>query len=175
VGILALYTGLAALVHFLLAFPSRHRFLDRKWSAVVLYGPAVILVLVTVGTLNLPVEIISRNVVGMLSMFVGALYFLSAVMLLIWRYGTASPADRAAHGLGVMLVGILAAVVPLLLYPVVTGLWPGTAKYYEIVASTYSPPLTLALIPLAFSVATIRSARSKTGRDTLAAPSTPFR
>jgi membrane-associated protease RseP (regulator of RpoE activity) len=163
VAILALYTGLAAFVHFLLAFPSRHRFLDRRWSAVVLYGPAVILVLVTVGTLNLPVEIVSRNVVGMLSILFGALYFLSAFVLLIWRYGTASPADRAAHGLGIMLVGILAAFVPLLLYPVVTGLWPGSTKYYEIIASTYSPPLTLALIPIAFSVAVIRSARRKKG------------
>lgn len=163
VAILALYTGITALVHFLLAFPSRRRFLDRRWAAVVLYGPAVIVVLVSVGTLNLPIEIISRNVLGRLSTLVGALYFLSAIVLLIWRYVVASRADRAKHGLGIMLLGTLAAFVPLFLYPIVTRLWPGSARYYQIIYSTYSPPLTLALIPIAFSVAAVRSARSKKG------------
>jgi hypothetical protein len=163
VAILALYMGLTALVHFLLAFPSRRRFLDRRWATGVLYGPAVIVVLVTVGMLNLPTEIVSRNVLGVLSTLFGALYFLSAILLLIWRYVAASRADRAKHGLGIMLLGTLAAFVPLLLYPVVTSLWPGSARYYQIIASTYSPPLTLALIPIAFSVAAVRSARSQKG------------
>jgi hypothetical protein len=163
VAILALYTGIAAFVHFLLAFPSRRRFLDRRWAAVVLYGPAVIVVLVSVATLNLPIEIISRNVIGMLSTLFGALYFLSAVVLLIWRYVAASRADRARHGLGIMLLGTLAAFVPLLLYPVVTSLWPGSARYYQIIASTYSPPLTMVLVPIAFSVAAVRSARNRKG------------
>lgn len=162
VAILALYTGISALVHFLLAFPSRLRFLDRRWAPVVLYGPAVILALVSVGTLNLPIEIASRNLLGMLATLFGALYFLSASVLLIWRYVAASRAERARHGLGIMLLGTLAAFVPLLLYPVVTSLWPGSARYYQVIASTYSPPLTLALIPIAFSVAAVRSARSKT-------------
>jgi membrane-associated protease RseP (regulator of RpoE activity) len=163
VAILALYMGITALVHFLLAFPSRRRFLDRRWAAVVLYGPAVLVVLLSVGTLNLPIEIISRNVLSMLSTLFGALYFLSAIVLLIWRYVAASRADRAKYGLGIMLLGTLAAFVPLLLYPVVTSLWPGSARYYQIIASTYSPPLTLALIPIAFSVAVVRSARSTKG------------
>ena len=46
------------------------------------------------------------------------------------------------------LAGTLAAFVPLVLYPLVTRLWPGSARYYQIIASTYSPPLTLALIPM---------------------------
>jgi membrane-associated protease RseP (regulator of RpoE activity) len=161
VGILALYIGITALVHFLLAFPSRRRFLDRRWAAVVLYGPAVIAVLVSVGTLNLPIEITFRNVLGMLATLFGALYFLSAIVLLVWRYVAAGRAERAKHGLGIMLLGTLAAFVPLLLYPVVTSLFPGSASYYQIIASTYSPPLTLVLIPIAFSVAAVRSARSK--------------
>lgn len=161
VAILALYTGITALVHFLLAFPSRRPFLDRWWAPVVLYGPAVIVVLVSVGTLNLPLEIISRNLLGMLSTILGAAYFLSAIVLLVWRYVAASRAERARHGLGIMLVGTLAAFGPLLLYPVVTSLWPDSARYYQIFYSTYSPPLTLALIPVAFSVAAVRSARSK--------------
>ncbi len=163
VAILALYTGITALVHFLLAFPSRRRFLDRRWAPVVLYGPAVFVVLVSVGTLNLPVEITSRNVLGMLSTVFGAAYFLSAIVLLIWRYVAASRADRAKHGLGIMLGGTLAAFGPLLLHPVVTSLWPDSARYYQIIYSTYSPPLTLVLIPIAFSVAAVRSARSKRG------------
>lgn len=118
VAILALYTGMTALVHFLLAFPSRRPFL-------------------------------------------GAAYFLSAIVLLVWRYVAASRAERAKHGLGIMLLGTLAAFVPLLLYPVVTSLFPGSARYYKIISSTYSPPLTLVLIPIAFSVAAVRSARSK--------------
>ncbi len=163
VAILALYIGMTALVHFLLSFPSRSRFLDRRWAPVVLYGPAVIVVLVSVGTLNPPIKITSRNVLGMLSILFGGLYFLSAIVLVIWRYVAASRANRARHGLGIMLLGVLAAFVPLLLYPVVTSLWPGSARYYRIISSTYSPPLTLALIPIAFSVAAARSARSKKG------------
>lgn len=161
VGILALYMGITALVHFLLAFPSRRPFLDRRWAPVVLYGPAVIAVLVSVGTLSLPIAITSRNVLGMVATLFGALYFLSAIVLLVWRYVAASRRERAEHGLGIMLLGALAAFVPLLLYPVVTSLWPGSASYYQIIASTYSPPLTLVLIPIAFSVAAVRSARSK--------------
>ena len=143
VAILALYMGMTALVHFLLAFPSRRRFLDRRWAAVILYGPAVIVVLLTVGALNLPIEITSRKVLGMSSLLFGAGYFLAAIVLLIWRYVAANRADRAKHGLGIMLLGTLAAFVPLLLYPVVTRLWPGSTRYYQIIASTYSPPLTL--------------------------------
>lgn len=161
VAILALYAGIAALVHFLLAFPDRHRFLRWRWAPGVLYGPAAIAVLVSVGGLNLPTGTISRTVLGMLSTVVPAVYLLSAIVLLIWRYVAASPADRSKHGLSVMLAGTLAAVGPLLLYPVVTSLWPDSAKYYQIIASTYSPPLTLALIPIAFSVAAVRSVRSK--------------
>ncbi|HUF10172.1 MAG TPA: PDZ domain-containing protein [Rhodothermales bacterium] len=161
VAILALYMGMTALVHFLIAFPSRRPFLDRWWAPVVLYGPAVIVVLVSIGTLNLPFEIISRRLLGMLSTILGAAYFLSAIVLLVWRYVAASRAERARHGLGIMLVGTLAAFGPLVLYPVVTSLWPDSARYYQIFYSTYSPPLTLALIPVAFSVAAVRSARSK--------------
>jgi hypothetical protein len=161
VAILVLYTGMTALVHFLLAFPSRRPFLDRRWAPVVLYGPALIVVLVSVGTLNLSFEIISRNLLGMLSTILGGAYFLSAIVLLVWRYVAASRAERARHGLGMMLAGTLAAFGPVVLYPVVTSLWPASTRFYQIFYSTYSPPLTLALIPVAFSVAAVRSARSK--------------
>ena len=169
-GILALYAGLAALVHFLLVFPFRAPFLDRRWAGVGLYGPAVTAVLVSVATLNLPNGIASRTMLGMLSTLFGAVYFVSAVVLVIWRYAAATQAERARHGLGIMLLGMLAAFVPLLLYPVVTSLWPASASYYRIIASTYSPPLTLALIPIAFSVAAVRSARSKTSVEVALAP-----
>ncbi len=101
----------------------------------------MIVVLVSVGMLHLPISATARNVLGMSSVLFGALYFLSAIVLLIWRYVAASRADRAKHGLGIMLVGTLAAFLPLLLYPVITRLWPSSAKYYQIIASTYSPPL----------------------------------
>jgi hypothetical protein len=121
----------------------------------------VIVVFITIGTLAFPISLISRNVLGMSSLILGALYFLSAIVLLIWRYLSASRADRITHGLRVMLVGTLAAFVPLILHPVVTSLWPGSARYYRVIASTYSPPLTLVLIPIAFSVAAVRSARRR--------------
>jgi hypothetical protein len=121
----------------------------------------VILVLVTVGTLNLPLAIISRKLLGISSLILGAAYFLLATVLLVWRYVAASRAERATHGLGLMLLGTLAAFVPLLLYPIVTSLWPGSASVYQVIASTYSPPLTLALIPITFSVAVVRSARGR--------------
>jgi hypothetical protein len=161
VAILALYAGIAALVHFLLALPPRHRLLLSRSALVVLYGPAAIAVLVSIAGLNLPTGTIPRSVLGTLSTVVPAVYLLSAIVLLIWRYVAASRADRSKRGLNVMLAGMLAAVGPLLLYPVVTSLWPDSTRYYQIIASTYSPPLTLALIPIAFSVAVLRSARSE--------------
>ena len=161
VGILALFTGLAALVHFLLAFPNRRGFLDRRWAPTLLYGPVAFVVIVSVAMLNLPLATNVRGVLGTLSALFGGVYLLTAVLLLIWRYGAASRGERAEHGLGIMLLGVLVAAAPVLLYPVVVGLWPEGIRYYQIIYSSYSPPLTLALIPITFSLAVMWSAGSR--------------
>jgi hypothetical protein len=162
VAILALYTGITALVHFLLLFPSRHRFLSWRWAPVVLYAPAVTVVLVSIATLVVSIPTASRYL-GMLFIIFGAVYLVSAIVLLIWRYVAAKRAERAMHGLGLMLGSTLAVFGPLLLYPVFTNVWPDSVRFYRVIYSMYSPPLTLPLIPIAFSVAAVRSARSRRG------------
>jgi hypothetical protein len=115
--------------------------------------------LFSIGVLAVSNPMASRYL-GILSIVVSAAYFLSAVGLLFWRYVAAASPDRTKHGLGIMCASVLVVVVPLLLYPVLTNVWPDSVRFYQVIYSTYSPPLTLPLIPIAFSVAAVRSARS---------------
>ncbi|MBI4266736.1 MAG: hypothetical protein HY657_20405 [Acidobacteria bacterium] len=169
VVVVTFVVGIVALVHFLLAFPSRRAFLDRRWATVILYGPGAIVALITIGDLVHPIELKSGRgnlVIGMLYNVFMAVYFLWAIVLLVWRYVATQPSERAMHGLGIMLASTVLAFGPFLVYPIVTSLWPASMKAYQL----YSPysSFTFALIPIAFSVAAVRSARSKRAAERVA-------
>jgi PDZ domain len=151
--------GIAALLHFLLAFPTPRPFLQRKSATGWLYGPAILLSLCVIGFSVLQpdstsgVNIFFRTA---FSLLIG-IYFLLAIVVLVRRYGAASPSDRAAFGLGLMVAGVVVGLGPLLIVQVVTLLSPGTflpgAQFYF---------LTLGVIPIAFAMAAVRGPRQAT-------------
>ena len=168
-GVVALVIGIVAVVHFLLAFPSRRAFLDRPWATLVLYAPGVILALISIGGLVLPIELSSRRgntFMGMLyTVFLGV-YLIWAIVLLVRRYMGTPPAERTIHGLGLMLASTVVVFAPFLFFAIVPSLWPASMKAYQL----YSPysGFTFGLIPIAFSVAAVRSGRSKRATDRVA-------
>ena len=150
--------GCAALVHFLLTFPTRRPILDRPSGTKLLYGPAIVLSLIFMAFSSLQpastsaVNIFFRTVFNLT--FAG--YFLAAIITLVRRYSGSAPTDRAAHGLGLMLVGVLIGLGPLLLVFILGLLSPSTflpqSQFYF---------LTLGLIPIAFAVAAVRSPQTR--------------
>lgn len=155
--------GIAALVHFLLAFPTRRPLLERPSGTKLLYGPAIVVSLVNIGFSILQPDSTSGLNIFFRTLFTLLIagYFLAAIVVLFRRYGAATPADRAAHGLGLMLAGAIIGLGPLLVLQIVTLLSPSTflpqSQFYF---------LTLGLIPIAFSIAAVRSAGGK-GSDSL--------
>jgi hypothetical protein len=149
--------GIAALVHFLLAFPTRRPFLERKSATILLYGPAIVLSLILIGFSILQpdstsgVNIFFRTLFNLLI----AGYFLAAIVILVRRYAAAPPADRARHGLGLMLAGVIIGLGPILIASVAGLVSPSTflplSQFYF---------LTLGLIPIAFAIAAVKSARA---------------
>lgn len=149
--------GMAVVVHFLLAFPARGRFLERPAALWLLYAPTVTMAIASAVNVVLRIRAVTR-VLGTLWGLLLPAYFLWAVVLLVKRYLTMSRPERSRHGLGLMLGATLAAVGPFLLLATTSSLWPATAGAFNL----YSPyaSATFAIIPLAFSVAAVRSGRS---------------
>jgi hypothetical protein len=87
-----------------------------------------------------------------------AAYVLWAIVLLVHRYIATPRAERGKHGLGLMLGGTVAVVVPFLFLAVSSGFWSAAVTAYR----AYSPyaAATFSIVPLAFSVAAVRSARN---------------
>lgn len=142
--------GIAAILHFLLAFPTRRPMIDRPNGLRLIYWPAVALSVILLGfTIVQPDATSKINVMfrTLFNLFIAG-YFLAALVTLFRRYGAATPEDRARYGLGLMLVGAVVGLGPLLVSGVI-GLvaprivLPGSQYYF----------LTLALIPLTFALA----------------------
>jgi hypothetical protein len=167
-GVVALVIGIVAVVHFLLAFPTRRAFLDRPWATLFLYAPGVILALISIGALVLPIGLSwggNKFIDTLYTVFFGV-YFLWAIVLLVRRYVGTPPAERTIHGLGLMLASTVVVFGPFLFFAIAPSLWPASMKAYQL----YSPysAFTFALIPIAFSVAAVRSGRSKRATDRVA-------
>lgn len=144
--------GFAVLLHFLVAFPEGG---GRRQRALI-YGPVVLVALIVLAFLFIQPPATSALNVFFRTMF-GILiagYFGLSVYAVIRTHRRASPEQRGAHGLGLMLLGTVVGLVPL----VVAGV-------LQLVAPRYVPPgaqywfLTLILIPATFAFAAVRSAR----------------
>lgn len=154
---LAFAVGSVVVVHFLLAFPARSRFLERPSALWVLYAPATILAIPSAVNVVLGLGVITRVAGTLWGLFIPA-YVLWAIVLLVRRYMTASRPERRTHGLGLMFGATLAAVVPFLCLAVASSFWQAAAKAHQL----YSPysSATFSIIPFAFAVAAVRSGRS---------------
>lgn len=151
--------GTAVVVHFLLTFPARGRFLERPPALWLLYAPVVTLAVGSAVNVVLRLGVVTR-VLGTLWGLLLPAYILWAIVLLVRRYLAAPQPERSRHGLGLMAGATLVAAVPLLFLATTSSLWPAMASTYHL----YSPyaSATFSIIPIAFSVAAVRSGRSTT-------------
>lgn len=153
--LVAMY-GLAALLHFLLAFPSRQPVLKRAFGTSVVYGPAAVFALLSIGAavvrppFTSPMMVLLRLIEGLL--YVG--YFITAIVVLVRRFVTAPAVDRWTRGPGLMLGGAVVGLVPFLAVLVVMMVSPKALEPW----SEYTF-LTLGLIPITFAMAVVQSAR----------------
>jgi hypothetical protein len=101
---------------------------------------------------------------GSMLLFFG-IYFLAAITVLLWRYVTASSGSRTAHGLRLMLISVIVVLALLPAYPVVTNIWLSISALPNWLPWEYFALAVVTLIPIGFSVAVVRSARSKGRAD----------
>lgn len=145
--------GFAFLIHFLLVFPKRSRLMHRPWAKSLIYGPAIFLAMFFLYLSLFQPDFTERlrSVTDILirSFIIG--YFGWSVATMIQSYRRATPEERSRHGIFLMLVGTLAALVPVTLSNLVLALAPTVllpgAQYYA---------LTLALIPITFAMAAVK-------------------
>jgi len=152
--ILAGVFGFAALLHFTLVFPEEARMLGRTSTLPAVYLPAAI-----VSAARVAATFVQRGEPGgalalttTLSLVAVLLYFVLAVVALVRSYLRATPFERAASGLNVLVVCIvlgLAPMIPMAVYLVAPSVvFPGS-DYYD---------LTWVLIPFALARATVLQA-----------------
>jgi hypothetical protein len=160
VTLTAIVIGFALLLHFILAFPRESPFLSKRSAKLWIFGPAGVVALMFIFViLTEAAETSGLNAI--INLIVVALivgYFGASLFVLLRQYRSATPAERRSTGLSLMLWGAAAAMVPLVLLVLL-----------ELVAPLLVVPgqdfyfLLLGLIPIAFSLAVIRTAR--TGRE----------
>ncbi len=140
----------ALLLHFLLRFPRRRRFLDRKIAPWLIYGPVALVTLVGAVTLLLQPQLLQLAIA--VATAVPVLHILFAIGVLIHGYVKADRETRAAHGMNALLVGFVVGLVPVLVGGFVSSL-PGAQFYF----------LTTLLIPLALAYAASRAGAEPAG------------
>jgi hypothetical protein len=154
---LGIFIGCAALLHFLLEFPERRRFLEKASGIRLLYMPALLMTVVFF--LFLIVQPASTNSLNVFLRILFALvfggYFLTSIVVLIRGYSSASPMVRAQNSMGLVALGTLVGLGPLLVSFVLQLVSPQTALPY---AQYYF--LTLGLIPITFSLAAVKGSRA---------------
>lgn len=140
--------GLAALLQFLLVFPHRRPWLERKLGKKLIYFPAFALWLLiayravftplATGGLNTLTKFTAGIVVGG--------YALVCLFLVLRNYSRTDRAERKALALNGMLLGTLAGLIPVTIAQMITAFSPLAVlpghNYYFV---------TLALIPLTWA------------------------
>lgn len=153
----AILLGFAMLLRFVLTFPSESPFLSKPAAKLWIFGPAVFIALMFAYLfIGQPAATAGLNTV--VNILIGAFiigYFGASLFVLIGRYRSASPEARASSGLSLVLWGAVIALVPLLLTSILNLVTPMTVlpgqQFYF---------LTLAVIPIAFSLAVANSSGS---------------
>jgi hypothetical protein len=159
-----IFTGFALLLHFLLLFNRRNE-LDAPPSNLVVYGPAAIVALFFAGlSLFLPAATSGLN--QFIRLLIGVFiigYFVASIVVLVRAYGRATANERTESGLGLMVMGAVIGLLPLLVSSLLRTIAPRIVlpggQYYF---------LTLGLIPITFSLAAVRRARAGRGVPAMA-------
>ncbi|MFQ5526110.1 MAG: hypothetical protein ACE5GX_07575 [Thermoanaerobaculia bacterium] len=155
----AVIMGFAFLVHYLMQFPKKGAFLEKPWARKLIYVPAILLAI-----FFLFLAIAQPDATGGFNRVVGLLvgvfivgFFGWAVVGVILRFVRSSGAERAEHGLTLMLIGTLGGLLPLILSSLLGAVAPDVQANLPGIQFFF---LSLVLIPLCFSMAAIKSARA---------------
>lgn len=140
----------ALLLHYLLRFPRRRRFLDRPISRWLIYGPVAVVGLVGAVTLLIRPELLA--VARGIATVVPLLHLLFAVGVLIHSYAKADREARAGYGLNALLIGFVLGLAPLLVAAFVPSV-PGGQFYF----------LTSILIPLSLAYTAFKTGAESPG------------
>lgn len=140
----------AFLVSFLLNFPNRDAFLDKKNAKYIIFGPAVFLSLFFIGLNIFDPDSTSGLVktVDILFLLFIVFYFGWALLKMISRFRSASADERSQTGVGMMFWGTVIGLLPILIIVILDYLaptlsLPGEDYYY----------MTMVLIPISFALA----------------------
>jgi hypothetical protein len=152
--IVAAVFGFAVLLHFMLVFPNERRILG--WSAALpaIYAPAAV-----VSAAKMAATVVQRGGPGgavtdttTAALVLVLAYFFLAVVALVQSYMRATPAERTASGLNLLVACIVlgfAPMVPTAVNLVAPGVVFPAGDYYD---------LTWVLIPFALARAAMRQA-----------------
>lgn len=154
IGTTAVILGLAFLLHFMMTFPKDKAMLKKKNVTIVLYGPAVLMILYALLLVIFQPEATSalNTISRILFNVLVAGYFLLAAVAMVHSFVKATPKERTAHGLKFMLFGTIIGLAPLVITLVIYIFLPQIVlpgeDYYL---------LTFVLIPISFALACIKS------------------
>ena len=146
--------GLAAMVHFLLIFPSRRPLLDKSWGKKLVYVPMLIIWLLIAWKILFtpPAAAVSSFVSQFLSGLGITLYLLIGLFLLLRNYSRTDRDERRKLALNRMLWATVAAIIPTVVAHLVTMVSPDTPlpgqEYYFV---------ALAVVPITWSLSAVRA------------------
>ena len=153
-SIVLILFGFAFLLAFMLEFPKPKPILAKTGLArAIIYGPAAFLSLFIVYLIAAQPDATSglNMLVNVLFGLFIVYYFGYAVVAMVNSYVKATPAERDANGLNLMLAGVLVGLLPVTIASLIgifapAAVLPGSDFYF----------LTLALIPISLYMAVMR-------------------
>lgn len=145
-----LLLGFAYLINFLLRYPAERALTTKSSSRWLIFGPAILLaVIVTLLNLFQPTNTQAlRTILNLLIGLVILFYFVWAIVLMIQSYKRASAEERQAKGIGLMLLGVIAGLLPIIIVVLVQTV----ASQVVLPGANYAF-LFFAFIPILFGLA----------------------
>lgn len=140
--------GISALLHFSMVYPEPWKFVRTKISLPIIYAPPIIGILLTLTGFILPLEVSNESFVNTFLLFEMVsvnLFALITIIIIVIRDIGADRETRRRFGLHLLVVGAILGPLPYI------------AAAVAGVSSTQPYNLFLALTPILFSFALVRS------------------
>jgi hypothetical protein len=152
-GLAIVVFGIAALFHFMMAFPKAKAMLSRKHMLKIIYAPAALLTLFVFYLM-----IFQPDATSGLNIFVNVMfgillvgYFGLAAVAMIHSYVRATKQERSNSGLNYMLLGTIVGLGPIIINSLV-----GTVAPKVVLPGAEFYFLTMVFIPISLAMATIK-------------------
>jgi Na+/melibiose symporter-like transporter len=123
---LFVYTGLAAMLHFLLIFPHVRPLMQRTYARKLIYWPALLLWVLLTWNLFFtpPVSSPMTVVVNLATGLIIGLYLLFCLITLLRNFSRTTREERKKLGFNRMMIGTIAALLPVLVANTVSAVSP---------------------------------------------------